>query len=236
MRRLRIFRHQAHEGPGYLAEVLEREAIPFEVVAVDRGEPVPAGVDDVGGLVFMGGPMSVNDPLRWVADEVELIRRAVGQEVPVLGHCLGGQLLAKALGGVVARAPAPEIGWAPVARVRGAMASPWLERLPECFEVFHWHGEAFTVPEGGELLLASEACPSQAFAVGGALGLQFHVEMTAAMVREWAARSAGALDDPAPTVQSAAAMSERLDERVAALHEVADRIYAAWLGLVRERG
>ena len=111
MKPLYIFRHIECEGPGYLGEVLTRLAIPSEIIAIDKDDPVPADIEDCSGLVFMGGPMSVNDPLPWIDRELELIRQAHAQEMPVLGHCLGGQLISKALGGTVNANPVREIGW-----------------------------------------------------------------------------------------------------------------------------
>ena len=111
MRPLTIFRHIACEGPAYLAAVLDRHAIPWQLVKIDENEPVPDTLDDCSGLVFMGGPMSVNDPLPWIERELSLIRRAQAENMPVLGHCLGGQLICKALGGTISANPVKEIGW-----------------------------------------------------------------------------------------------------------------------------
>ena len=104
-----IFRHSPTEGPGYFAIFLEQQGIPWRLVAIDEGEPVPAAVDAYSGLCFMGGPMSVNDDLPWIENSLSLIRQAVAVDMPVLGHCLGGQLMAKALGGVVSANPIKEI-------------------------------------------------------------------------------------------------------------------------------
>ncbi|HWI14667.1 MAG TPA: energy transducer TonB [Burkholderiales bacterium] len=103
MKPVAIFRHLATEGPGYFATYLERHDVPWELVSIDAGDAVPSDPRTYSGLCFMGGPMSVNDDLPWIRDELELIRRAVDADVPVIGHCLGGQLMAKALGGVVTR-------------------------------------------------------------------------------------------------------------------------------------
>jgi len=98
-----IFRHAANEGPGYLAGFLDAHNIPWKLFALDAGEALPSSAADYSGLVFMGGPMSVNDDLPWITQELDLIREAVSRDIPVLGHCLGAQLIAKALGGVVSR-------------------------------------------------------------------------------------------------------------------------------------
>ena len=114
MKPIAIFRHVAAEGPGYLAEFLDMQQIPWRLIAIDAGDAVPHSVEAYSGLVFMGGPMSVNDALPWIAPALALIRDAVAGDIPVLGHCLGGQLISKALGGTVSRNPVKEIGWGEV--------------------------------------------------------------------------------------------------------------------------
>ncbi|MEK7734324.1 MAG: type 1 glutamine amidotransferase, partial [Pseudomonadota bacterium] len=122
MREIVIFRHAAHEGPGYLASYLDRRGLPWRLVRVDRRESPPDSLAGVSGLVLMGGPMSVNDRLPWIPPLLRLIREAVDKDIPVLGHCLGGQLMAKALGGRVTRSRVKEIGWLPVETVDNAEA------------------------------------------------------------------------------------------------------------------
>ena len=233
MKPICIFRHIECEGPGYLAEVLERSAIPWQLVAVDRGEPIPERVDGYAGLVFMGGPMSVNDDLDWIRRELDLIRQAAGQDMPVLGHCLGGQLISKALGGRIGPNPVKEIGWLDVEQVVSAAAEDWLASLPERFPVFHWHGETFSIPDGASLILSSDHCPHQGFVRGNILALQCHVEVTAEQVPEWSTLYADELI-PSPTIQSTAEMSRDLDTRLARLHAVAQRLYARWLAGVKQ--
>ncbi len=236
MKNVLVFRHARSEGPGYLADWLDRRGIAHRLIAVDEGGAVPRDPAGARALVFMGGPMSANDPLPWIEEELELIRRALASGIPVLGHCLGAQLLARAAGGSVHRNPEKEIGWfpvriAPTAEAAEAVARGW---LPAAAEVFHWHGETFTLPAGASWLMQSDACLHQVFAVAGGLGVQFHVEMTAPMVRAWARSGAGEIRDAVAVgnraVQDPRAMCERLAARVAALHRAADALYAAWLG------
>lgn len=229
MKPLTIFRHVDCEGPGYLAAVLGQHAIPYRLVNIDLNEPPPRHLEETAGLVFMGGPMSVNDPLPWIEPELELIRQAHAAGMPVLGHCLGGQLISKALGGTVSANPVREIGWHPVHRCDTPAASEWLAGLPREFTLFHWHGETFSIPSGAELLLENDNCPHQAFACGNTLALQCHVEMTAPMVGEWAARYRSEIETPSGTVQSAQAMSAGLHARIAAAQQVADVLYRRWL-------
>lgn len=233
MKPVAIFRHSPTEGPGYLATHLDRSRIPWSLLAVDEGVPVPESPESYSGLVFMGGPMSVNDPLPWVTQELELIRQAAAEGIPVLGHCLGGQLIAKALGAEVGRNPVKEIGWHEIVRVESAGDAGITEQLPACFEGYHWHGETFTLPGGATLLMRSAHCRHQAFIKDRALALQFHVEVTGAMVKEWCAEYRAELAHCAgqPAVQSAAQMTERLEERIAGLQRVADSLYDYWLDL-----
>jgi GMP synthase-like glutamine amidotransferase len=229
MKPLYIFRHIECEGPGYLGELLARLAVPSRIIAIDRDDPVPVGIDDCSGLVFMGGPMSVNDPHPWIDQELELIRQAHAQGLPVLGHCLGGQLISKALGGTVSANPVREIGWHTVRKLRNQTAENWLGELPPQMELFHWHGESFTAPRHAEVILESDHCARQAFAAGNTLALQCHVEMTAPMVREWAVLYSQELRNPSPAVQSVATMTENLPGKIAAAQQVADRLYLRWL-------
>ncbi len=229
---VKIVSHVAHEGPGYLAEFLDRKGIAHELVCVECGDPVPEEIEGASGLVFMGGPMSVNDPLPWIAQETALIRRAVEADVPVLGHCLGGQLMAKALGAEVSRNPVPEIGWMPVETVASDIARSWLGALPPSFQVYQWHGETFELPEGATHLLRSPHCANQAFVLGKHLALQCHVEMTPGMVEEWIER--GGTLTASPTVQSGDEMLRDVERRTAELARVADVLYERWIqGLVR---
>ncbi|MBI1174303.1 MAG: type 1 glutamine amidotransferase [Sideroxydans sp.] len=236
MKPVAIFRHLATEGPGYFAEFLDQHAIPRQLIRVDAGDAVPDDANAFSGLVFMGGPMSVNDDLPWIAQELELIRQAVGRDIPVLGHCLGGQLMSKALGGVVVRNPVPEIGWGEVSVSPGDTARAWLGEL-RAFDAFHWHGETFSLPSAAVHLLSSRHCANQGFVLGRHLGLQCHVEMTAEMIASWCEQGAGELAaaGSSPGVQAAAEMQAQMAEKLPQLHAAAQQLYRHWLqGLRRE--
>jgi GMP synthase-like glutamine amidotransferase len=225
-----IFRHSPTEGPGYFATYLDRHAIPQRLVRLDEGERVPHGLDSFSGLVFMGGPMSVNDDLPWIAPVLELIRGAVAKDVPVLGHCLGGQLMSKALGGVVSRTPLKEIGWGDVRVEDSATARAWFGSGRPSFVTFHWHGETFSIPPGATPVLSSPWCQNQGFALGPHLGMQCHIEMTEELVQSWCdtgQREIGRGGSPA--VQPLQAIMQDLGARLEALHRVADCVYARWV-------
>lgn len=224
-----ILRHVAYEGPGYLADFLETRGIPWRVVPVDEGIPVPTDPEGASGLVLMGGPMSVHDPLPWIGAETALIQQAWERALPVLGHCLGGQLIARALGAEVGPCDGPEIGWFTVDRVPGPAADRWLEGVPERFEPFHWHGEGFALPDGAEPLLTNGHTLCQGFAYGTSLALQCHVEATPALVRDWAGRIAGDPEAVGARVQGKAAMTADLEDRWQGLRPVADALYGQWV-------
>jgi GMP synthase-like glutamine amidotransferase len=228
MKPIAIFRHSSGEGPGYFATFLDRHGLPWELIRIDAGVPPPPTFADYSGLCFMGGPMSVNDDLPWLPPLFGLIRGAVDAGVPVIGHCLGGQLMSKALGGQVTKNPVKEIGWGQV-EVTDAAARDWLGDI-DAFEAFHWHGETFSIPDGATRILKSAYCENQAFVMGPHLGMQCHVEMTEAMIRLWCRQWAEECAAPSASVLTPERMGERIEERLAAMRVAADRLYTRWIG------
>jgi GMP synthase-like glutamine amidotransferase len=229
MKPVAIVRYAPHEGPGYFAAHLDAQGIPWRLVRIDEGEPLPqAGA--ISGLAMMGGAMSVNDDLTWIAPMLDFVRESVKDDVPVIGHCLGGQLLAKALGGEVTRNPVKEIGWGVINVLDTPLAREW--GPAERFLSYHWHGERFSIPRGATRIWASAHCEHQAFVYGVQhLAMQCHIEMTAEMIEQWCVSGAREIERHlarSPAVQSPEAMRERLDEKLRALNRVADRVYARW--------
>ena len=157
-----IFRFLAHEGPGYLGDFLDENNIPWQLIKVDEGEPAPASILAYSGMVLMGGPMSVNDDLPWIAPILALVREARDNDIPVLGHCLGGQLMSKAFGAEITKNSIKEIGWGEVTVSKNEAAKNWFGNI-ETFNAFHWHGETFALPEGAIHLLSSPYCQNQAW-------------------------------------------------------------------------
>lgn len=179
MKSLRIFRHVVCEPPAYLCTFLQRRGLPFEIVCLDEGLTVPEGLDDVAGLVFMGGPGSVNDPRGWITHELELIRQADRRGVPVLGVCFGAQLISKALGGTAYPGASMEIGWHAIDAVHAQTTDPWAASLPTHFEAFQWHAHTYTLPPDAVPLWRSHCFGQQGFVKGNSLAMQFHLEVTA---------------------------------------------------------
>lgn len=230
MKPIAIFRHSPTEGAGHFALFLNEHAIPWQMIHIDQGEAVPKDASAFSGLVFMGGPMSVNDDLPWIAPTLALIRDAFGKDIPLLGHCLGGQLISKALGGVVSKNPVKEIGWGRTDVSDSGAAREWFGDI-RSFDSFHWHGETFSMPKGAVHLLSSAHCPNQAYAIGKHLAMQCHVEMTAQMIRDWCAVGADELAASAdsPAVQSAETMQAQMQDKLPELHRVATQLYRHWL-------
>jgi GMP synthase-like glutamine amidotransferase len=183
-----VLQHVAFEGPGAIAQALSDAGAKLTVLRIDLGEPVPAAdsVGSIGGLVVMGGPMSVHDADAWLSDERALLRAAVEVGLPVLGVCLGAQQLAAALGAEVTAGRAPEVGVGEVHLTPDALRDAVFGAAPTPLPCVHWHGDTFVLPEGAVRLAGNDAYANQAFRVGArAYGLQFHVEVTAALVAHW---------------------------------------------------
>lgn len=230
MKPIAIFRHSPSEGPGYFADFLNAHNLPWQLIRIDAGEAVPADASQFSGLVFMGGPMSVNDDLPWVGPVLALIRDAVARELPVLGHCLGGQLMTRALGGVVTKNAVKEIGWGEVSVDNNAEARAWFGEVTSA-TAFHWHGETFSLPAGATHLLSSKYCANQAYALDKHLALQCHVEMNEAMITEWCEIGADEISANAESggVQSAATIQRLLTQNLPPLHKLAEQLYTKWI-------
>jgi GMP synthase (glutamine-hydrolysing) len=183
-----VLQHIACEPPGAYEDVLRERSWELERVELDEGDALPDW-QTFGAIIAMGGPMSVNDEqvLPWLRSEKELIANAVEAGRPFFGACLGVQLLASALGAPVYAGPAPEIGLLPVRLTDAARSDPVFSGLPEDLLTFQWHGDTFDLPPGAILLAGSPAYANQAFRVGTyAYGVQFHLEVSPEMAREWA--------------------------------------------------
>jgi GMP synthase-like glutamine amidotransferase len=237
MKPVAIFRHYKTEGPGYFATFLDRHSIPWQLIAIDQGETVPASPDPYSGIALLGGPMSVNDPLPWIEPLCALLRAAIAKDIPVIGHCLGAQLMSKALGGHITPSPFKEIGWGSVHSENNASARRWLGDWPAAnggeASVFQWHGETFSLPAGAERLFRSPFCDNQMFALGPHLGMQCHVEMSAEMIEEWCAAWPAEVEglEPLPaSVQTPAQMLKATPERLPGMRLLAEQLYTVWLG------
>jgi GMP synthase (glutamine-hydrolysing) len=187
--RVLVLQHIACEPPGIYEDVLHAHGAELVRVEIDQGEQLPE-LRDFDGIVAMGGPMSVNDEAEqpWLVDEKRLIARAVQSGMPYWGVCLGVQLLASSLGARVYPGAEPEVGLLPVLLTDAARVDPVFAGLPDELLTLQWHGDTFDLPSGAVLLAGSPLFPHQAFRVGSsAYGVQFHLEVSPELAREWAA-------------------------------------------------
>jgi GMP synthase (glutamine-hydrolysing) len=183
-----IIKHVEQEGPGLIADALGSSGWKLETVELEKGEALPGDLREIAAVIVLGGPMNVYevDKFPFLDDEERLIRKALVEEVPFLGICLGAQLLAKTCGANVYKSSEKEIGWYTVKTTRGGKQDMLFRHLPERMAVFQWHEDTFETPDGGMLLATGKPCKNQAFKVGSnAYGLQFHVEVTPDMVQRW---------------------------------------------------
>jgi len=185
--RVLVLQHIACEPPGVFEDVLRDRGAELHRVELDDGDSLPdwRGFD---AIVAMGGPMSANDDaeLPWLTGEKRLIGEAVRAGTPFWGVCLGVQLLAASLGARVYRGPEPEVGLLPVELTDDGRADPVFGGMDTDLVTLQWHGDPFDLPDGAVRLASSPAYANQAFRVGRAYGVQFHLEVSAEMAREWA--------------------------------------------------
>jgi GMP synthase-like glutamine amidotransferase len=234
MRPVAIFRFSETEGPAHFAEWLDAQALPFQLVAVDRGDRIASDSRAFSGIGMMGGPMSVNDTLAWIDPLSRLLRDAIANDVPVIGHCLGGQLLAQALGARVTRAEVPEIGWIDVETTDAEARDAWFGGRAR-YTPFQWHYDVFDLPPGATRVLTNAFNPNQAYVIGDAhIGFQCHIEMTDDLVSTWCRTGADEIAAPGtPPRQSRDEILRDLAGRLSALQTVADGVYARWAQRLR---
>jgi GMP synthase-like glutamine amidotransferase len=182
-----VLQHIACEPPGTYEDVLDGRGVEIERIEIDEGDPLPDW-RAFDAIVAMGGPMSAcdDDALPWLIEEKRLIAEAVDAGKPFWGVCLGVQLLAASLGARVYPGPAPEVGILPVTLTEEGRSDPVFGSLPEELPTLQWHGDTFDLPPGAVRLAGSPAYPNQAFRAGRAYGVQFHLEVSPDLAREWA--------------------------------------------------
>jgi len=231
--RVLILQHAASEPLGTIGSVLKTADVAERTVRIDSGESVPISAGDIDGLVIMGGPMGVYDAphLPFLMHELRLLDDALRRELPIMGICLGSQLLAAALGARVFPSGIREIGWYPVELAAEAAADPLFSGLPQTLEAFHWHGDTFDLPSGAIRLGSSQRTVEQGFRHGSrAWGLQFHLEVTrpvvTAMVTGADAELAAAAVHASDLLAGAALHGPMLER-------IATTVFGRWVALLK---
>lgn len=222
--------HHPGETIGSIGDVLKKLDLPFREIHLHDGDGLPRNTSDLEGLIIMGGPMNVDeiDKYPFLLQEVNLLEKVIKDKKPVLGICLGAQLIAKALGCNVYPNKTKEVGWHSIALTKEAGVDPILKQAPHQLTVLHWHGDTFDLPSGAIHLARSKKCENQAFRVGeNVYGFQFHFEVTPSMVKSWVESKEGQAD-----VKAAGERSEQIllatSAACNALKPVSDRVFAAY--------
>jgi GMP synthase-like glutamine amidotransferase len=184
MKPVLVLENQLPEKRAYLGTWLDANNIPYEVFNAETHKEFPNSINNYSALAIMGGAMSVNDPYYTHRQAEVLILQCMYRDMPIIGHCLGGQLIAKALGAKVDRSPAPEIGWQKITYLDEPETKEWFGESPTD-KVIHWHYESFELPSGAKLLATNEACQNQAFSIGKALAMQYHIEIDEEKISYW---------------------------------------------------
>lgn len=228
--------HVSCEGPGLFAPLLKDRGVDVRVVDVEQGDSLPDRLDGIDALVVMGGPMNAyeEDEYPFLRQEDMLLRQAIAEDVPVMGVCLGAQLLAKAAGARVYRSPVPEFAWSHVQLTPAGRRDPLFDGIDTDMLVFQWHADTFDVPASGELIVTSPPVPNQAIRVGRrAYGLQFHIELDRRLLDLWmevAPKERGDLD-----AQSIRRIRERFEQCETLLARQAERIAENFYRIARDR-
>lgn len=231
MKPVLVLEHQTPERLAYLGTWLKDRDIDFQVFNADIDREFPPSIEPYSALAVMGGGMSANDPLLTNRQAEILILQAMYRDLPVIGHCLGGQLMSRALGGEITRSPQPEIGWQPIQYLDDPAVQDWFGSDPTP-TVIHWHYETFSVPTGARLLATSGACPNQAFAMGKHLAMQFHIEIDRNKIDSWVRDDDPAWDEAKSryaSVQDREQILSGVSENLAWHQSTADSIYGHWL-------
>ena len=231
MKPVAVLQHQLPENAAYLTTWLERHRVDYRIFNAGAGDEFPASIEPYSALAVMGGGMSANDPLLSNRQAEILILQAMRSDRPVIGHCLGGQLMSRALGARISASPAPEIGWQPIEYENLSVAREWFGSAPTN-TVAQWHYETFDVPAGAVRVANSVACPNQAWALGPHLAMQFHIEIDEDKMTRWVSETDEKWTQAQElyrTVQGRIDMLAGLPYYLSQHQATANNIYKKWL-------
>lgn len=226
MKPIAILQHEPTQGPGVLLEHLAMQGIPHQILCPPEERSAPRLARDYSGVVVLGSNHGVNEHLPWMHDECRLLQDALRCDVPVLGHCFGAQMLARAMGARVRKHLCPNIGWSTVWVTTAAQRSM---DLPASAVIFHWHYDTFDIPSGATRTMYSSHCLNKGFQHGRHWAFQGHLEVTAESIRQWCrAGHDELLHVQGPAVQTELEILRDARQRIACLHGVALNTYGAW--------
>jgi GMP synthase (glutamine-hydrolysing) len=232
-----VVRHVAHEGLGTIADSLRRCDVPLTTIDAFAGALPPFNPRNLSGLIVMGGPMNVDqvDRYPFLADEAQWLRQAVDARLPVLGVCLGSQLLAKSLGRRVYANKIKEIGWYDIELLAPAASDPLFQEVPLQTTVFQWHGDTFDLPAGAVQLARSPNCENQAFRFGpSAYGLQFHMEVTTEIINDWMCQSDNCGELAGLSYIDPAAIRRQTPEKLPQMESIGRQVFDRFANMCRQ--
>lgn len=222
MKKILVIQNSAHETLGTLQPLFEEDGFELETVVASGGDKVPAKLDQYMAVVILGGPASAYDDHQYLREEEKLIQNAMARNIPTLGICLGSQLVAKAAGASVYKGQRKEIGWYQVELTGEGMEA--FKSMQKNIMTFQWHGDTYDLPNNAVVLARSDTYPVQAFRVGSALGVQFHLEVTREMVVQWVKEYRKELESVSSYINVDNLLSE-MDAKIGALNLHAKTLY-----------
>ena len=235
--RVLVLQHADPEHPGLILDSLRHVGAQVETIRTDLAQTTPTTLENYAGLIIMGGPQSVyeEDKYPYLRAEKQLAKEAIDNNIPLLGVCLGSQVIADVLGSGVHPGPAPELGWKPVKRAPEAANNPILSALPETFTPLHWHGDIYDLPKGATPIGSSEMTATQGFSYNqNVYALLFHLEMTEAQITQMATQFP---EDIRRANLEPSALLDETPARAEALREAAINVFGRWSNLLlSERG
>jgi len=229
-------KHVDIEGPGTIGEFFEKTDFDFKIIELSEGQRLPSHLDDIDAVVVLGGPMNVyeEDKYPFLKEDDIFLKKVLKKEIPLLGICLGSQLIAKACGAEVQKSEIKEIGWSVVELTEEGKDDPLFAGLGNLLAVFQWHHDTFDIPKEGYLLSRSRVCENQAFRTDKYVyGLQFHLEVTEDIIASWIRKYFKV--DEASGHPEGKKMMEQYKQLRDQFDQQAEKIYSNFVTIINER-
>ena len=228
-----VIQHTPVGHPGALLPTLDQLNIPWQLISLPNGDVIPSNIDGFSGLITLGGAMSANDDLAWIQAEKALIREAYSKNIPISGHCLGSQIVSKALGASVNKNAQKEIGWLAIESVNKELVQDWFGVVENAVMVFQWHGDTFELPKGAVHVFSSAACKNQAYILNDIhIAMQFHLEMNPEVIDISLAANRGQIcidpDQKNRTVNTEDEIYQGITDYMLPMHKMLFHVYSRW--------